>query len=1186
MRLARLDLIRFGRFEDTRLDLHAADPDLTIIAGRNEAGKTTTMAAVENVLFGFPVRTGYAFRHGYEQLRVGALVEDEGDRLAVRRRKGSRDTLLDDAETPIRGGDGALARFLGTVDRGMFRRMFSLSHDRLAEGGRELAAAQGEVGETLFAAGAALRGFRARRQALDREATDLWTPRRARSRRFYQAADRLSDTERSLNQTIRRPDAWKALKKERVAAQTEWDRLEAEEQDLAGQSRRWVRIRRVLPTIRRSEGVEEELKSLEGTVRLPEDATSRLEAATAEAGCAATEIRVHTEEQAAKEREMDAIPADSQTYERRVAIRELEAERVKVAQMRLDLPKRQGELESAFDDLRQAAADLGWEVPTTEALLERVPSARQVATLSTLLECHGRLEASRNAARTALREAEGRVAEQASEVSAHPKRGDASRLQAVLDANPGAEDFDSRLRSATRDRDERRERVEQLLAGLIPKIPPEFAGEAVLQGIPAPDAAEVGTQRDRLSDLDSERETVQRDLADQRQHLRGEQVRWRSLEHSASGVSRAALVEARSGRDVVWAAVRNALRAESPPGDHEAVADRFETLVSAADVAADRRFEAAEDIGRLREIEATVQERESRIQNLEARRGALDEEREVFLAEWQSLWAGCPFEPLAPSRMLDWVVARDELVTAYRNLGQAERQLAALTEDACEVRAQFADVLGRFGISESELASDAMRLMVRRAENLLRDEAHGRRREEEARAALAKLEEERHRVLERLQQAEASLTEWQEKWAAALKGAGLDPTAIPSGADTGLLGEMRDAANRARELQTKRIGTMQRDITRFEADVRELVSEFAPDLDGVSPDEAALRLHDRLVTELDRRKERQELARDIEELKRKIHERRATGARVEAALVPLYEAAGVDGRAALDAATRRSDRIRELEAELRALREQLARDGDGLSIDALRVECQEIGDDEAQRGYDEAEASRAALQARLKPIGETLGETRKALEAFEDDDHAARLAAQRQEALSAVRDAAERYARVRSAEILLRWALERYRKEHQGPMLRRAGGLFRTLTGGSFADLRVGFDAKEQLRLEAVREGEDVVQVTGLSSGSEDQLYLALRVAAVEEYIERAPALPFIADDLFLNFDDERAAAGFRVLGDLARKTQVLFFTHHEHLITIAREALGDAVPVIRLDGAGNANSQTGSSARQRHAPE
>ena len=154
------------------------------------------------------------------------------------------------------------------------------------------------------------------------------------------------------------------------------------------------------------------------------------------------------------------------------------------------------------------------------------------------------------------------------------------------------------------------------------------------------------------------------------------------------------------------------------------------------------------------------------------------------------------------------------------------------------------------------------------------------------------------------------------------------------------------------------------------------------------------------------------------------------------------------------------------------------------------------------------------------------------------------------------------------AEMLLRWALERFRKEKQGPMLRRAGELFRTLTGDSFISLQVDFDSKDRMWLDAVRDDGSVVQVGGLSSGSEDQLYLALRVAAVEDYVGRAPALPFIADDLFVNFDENRAAAGFRILGELALRTQVLFFTHHEHLVEIARGVLGASVPVIRLEDA------------------
>ena len=86
-----------------------------------------------------------------------------------------------------------------------------------------------------------------------------------------------------------------------------------------------------------------------------------------------------------------------------------------------------------------------------------------------------------------------------------------------------------------------------------------------------------------------------------------------------------------------------------------------------------------------------------------------------------------------------------------------------------------------------------------------------------------------------------------------------------------------------------------------------------------------------------------------------------------------------------------------------------------------------------------------------------------------------------------------------------------------------------------------------------------------MSTGTADQLYLALRVASIEDYLERADALPFVADDLFINFDDERAAAGFTLLGELAKKTQVLFFTHHQHLVDIAQNILGTSTSLVTL---------------------
>lgn len=1168
MRIERLELIRFGRFEDVSLETPPKTPDLSIIAGGNEAGKTTTMAAVEALLFGFPVQTPYAFRHSYDDLRVGAVLTSDDESLAVRRRKGNRDTLLDEEDAPLARGDAALLRFLGGADVTLFRRMFSLSHGRLAEGGREIAAAEGEMGETLFAAGAALRGLRARRKGLDAEASGLWKPRRAKTRRFYEASDRLAGVDRALNQTIRRPKEWKALKKEHDAAKARRDELNREYEEAAKTSRRASRIRRVLANVRRKTRLDEQIAALGERALLPEDAADRLAHAGRETERTLGEIGIVEKSLAAKTAEQHGILLDDAIYERRAAVRELEATRVKVAQMRLDLPKRQGELQAELDELRRAAAHLGWNIGDPVTLLERIPSARQLAALNALLERRGALFAARKAAQTALADAERRLNEQKSRVTpADRPDGDTDRLRRILSANADAGGLDQRMRAAQRDLEQAEARVAGLGASLVPALRESPATAAVLQALPIPEEDEITRRRDQIHGVEMRQEELRRRIGDQRRQLQSDQRRLREARLDETAITRADLERARSDRDGTWEELRGTFgsaAAERAGG----LADRFEMLTRAADAVADRRFEGAEAAGRIAGLEAGVREREALIDDLAAEEQDLVEEQEVRLAEWRSLWEGCPFEPLSPERMLAWLRVRAELLVTLETKEQRERDVAALASEAEETRRQLGEALTAFGVAPGEIEAESLGVLFRRGEDRLRDEEEAGRRAQDVREGLAQAEHDRHRAKERLREAKEEVDVWEAAWADAIADAGLDAGASPSSADATLLAEMRDAANRARDLQTTRIERMERDITAFEKTVRERVTDLDPDFEADTPETAALRLHERLDVELVRRREWQELDQEIAKLTQDVAARKAEGARQEAKLAPLYEAAGVDERSALAAAIEESDRRRALIRERDAAVAELAEEGDGLGFEELREECEGIGPDEARAREESAEVNRAELQEQLNEVGEKLGETRKDLEAFRGDDQAARLAATREEALAAVRESAERYTRVRSAEILLRWALERFRKEHQGPMLRRAGELFHTLTGGSFASLRVGFDSRDRLLLEALRPGGEVVQVSGLSSGSEDQLYLALRIAAIEEYVQRAPALPFIADDLFLNFDEERAAAGFRVLGELATRTQVLFFTHHEHLVAIARELFGEPARVLRLDDA------------------
>ncbi|MBR9982231.1 MAG: hypothetical protein KFF50_14470, partial [Desulfatitalea sp.] len=93
----------------------------------------------------------------------------------------------------------------------------------------------------------------------------------------------------------------------------------------------------------------------------------------------------------------------------------------------------------------------------------------------------------------------------------------------------------------------------------------------------------------------------------------------------------------------------------------------------------------------------------------------------------------------------------------------------------------------------------------------------------------------------------------------------------------------------------------------------------------------------------------------------------------------------------------------------------------------------------------------------------------------------------------------------------------------------------------------------------------ELVRVEGMSDGTADQLYLALRLASLEQYLANNIPLPFVVDDILLRFDDRRSAATLDVLADLATRTQVVFFTHHRHLLEVAKGKVGS---ILRLEAA------------------
>ena len=182
MKLLSLHLAAFGRFTDARLDFGGDGAGFHVIHGANEAGKSTAMRALTDLLFGVPSRTSDNFHHEASKLRIGGeLLAANGARLAFLRRKGNSRTLLNPEGTDL--DDAALAPFLGAATRETFETIFRLDHPGLIAGGEDLLEGKGNLAQSLFQAAAGITGLRRTLGELEAEAGELFKASRRQTAR-------------------------------------------------------------------------------------------------------------------------------------------------------------------------------------------------------------------------------------------------------------------------------------------------------------------------------------------------------------------------------------------------------------------------------------------------------------------------------------------------------------------------------------------------------------------------------------------------------------------------------------------------------------------------------------------------------------------------------------------------------------------------------------------------------------------------------------------------------------------------------------------------------------------------------------------------------------------------------------------------------------------------------------------
>ena len=130
-----------------------------------------------------------------------------------------------------------------------------------------------------------------------------------------------------------------------------------------------------------------------------------------------------------------------------------------------------------------------------------------------------------------------------------------------------------------------------------------------------------------------------------------------------------------------------------------------------------------------------------------------------------------------------------------------------------------------------------------------------------------------------------------------------------------------------------------------------------------------------------------------------------------------------------------------------------------------------------------------------------------------------------------------------------RCCAERIEKTRQPRALKRASEYLQDLTLDRYQNI---WSPLEGRTLVVDDDQHQSLRVEQLSSGTREQVFLAIRMAMIDGMTEQGRELPLILDDVTVNFDQIRSEAAVKTLLQAAEEgQQVLLFTCHLHLMQL-----------------------------------
>lgn len=1147
MRFNRIEIPSYGPFTNYSAEFPRGDRDFHLVYGPNEAGKSSLLRAMKAMLFGIPARTTDNFQHEYNQLRIRAELEDaSGNARVFQRRKGNRETLLNEAGTAI--PESELQALLGLVDAEYFDSLFGLGSEELRHGADALLSGQGRLGEALFSA--SLGGTPVDRviQALEEEAAGIFAGRA--HRKIREAIRKFNEHQLGKKDSLIKPETWEGIEQGLAEQIKRLEALTDRRRSLSSRKDWLDRCQGALPIVGQLAERNRQVEALPELPDLPTTFANQIRSAQTASQEAEREVERQDGERARLQIRMESCALQPEVLAEAAAIDRHHTDLGTYRENKRILAAKTGEAAAKKQAVEAACRDLGISV----ALDQLEPLRITLPQFNEAEQMAGRTTAALEVSSEAERKVQG-IENQLERLQSETAHGDAPQLARLSELIHRAATVETVANGLAR-REAELEKLGRSLRGLHQQLAGAPEDLDATRNLTVPTRARLEPFRDQIEENRRDTNSLAEEKRKVDESIRQIEAEIERCKRQGEVPSLEDLSESRRHRDHGWDLVMRAWKGsdiEETFVEGKPLEEAYPEAVTSADKVADRLRLEAEAVAQLEEQRTKLKLEVQKSGDLDTRLEGLQKAGVDLDEKWNAAWQPCHLEPESPREMLEWRETWEEFGRQQDQWSDDSRQLGTDRDAVHAVATSLAEALA------SEPRDFAELLAVARERREALDAA---RDEESARAGkIRDLEQDLKTTRETVPGLKDALALAQADWAQCCESLSLTTSASPA-SQVEVLRSRREMFREFDGWQAlvQECKGLQKSVESFEEAIQTLAAKLGNTGGTAELQEATL--WSTLEAAKKAQAEHDGFEQQIAEIDERLAAARQTLQLEQDRFDELFSQTGLKEVASLETFLSQLEDLWTHRDKTIELRNHLAGLARGESVDDFIGKVQDEDPASLEAELVERVEEIELLEVELETARAARQDWENQRNTMENaHDTAARHEQGAAFAASAMVADAERFVRLRVAISLLRSQIDNFRRQNQGPFMEKASHWFAEVTGGAFRGIGPSYSDGDDPVIAGLRaefdSGNGEVPVSGMSEGTRDQLYLALRLAGLELHLQDHEPMPMILDDLLVQFDDNRATNALKALSHLGQTSQVLLFTHHAHLVELARAGLG-----------------------------